>query len=362
MARVGLVICFMGLLWVSLMGGLPGGMLGVGAVEAQSGDFNFVAYGDTRSHELPAAVSPVHDGLVVMYLGENPEFVLHTGDMVMAGGIWDQWVEFNDSIQGIWAAGIPFYGVVGNHEKYTGTWYVYDDGFNNYTTFFDFGDVVDVPGETELQYAFTYEGVHFVFLNTEDYFDDTFGGTQQFNCSSGQMNWLSSYLVTVDLEEFLVVTFHRTAWSILFNQPDRWEEAQTIRDDFHNLFVQYGVDLVLMGHDHYYYRTLRDGIYYVTTGGGGGPLAEIDVTAPIWQPGDVAASEYHYCNIKVNSTDVTVTAYTSDHSLLDSFSIERPSSPLPGPPIELLVLGLCVVTIIVIIIVVVLILYWRRKS
>lgn len=358
--RVGVVI-LIGLLCVQLGGGFPVGSLGVAHEGEQLEGFNFVAYGDTRSHGLPAAVSPVHEGLVAMYLQENPEFVVHTGDMVLQGGVWDQWVGFNHSIQEVWAAEIPFYGVVGNHEKYTETWYVNDEDFSNYTTFFDFSSVVDTPGETELMYAFTYMGIHFIFLNTEDYFDDTLGGTQQFNCSSEQMSWLTSYLTDIDPEEFVVITYHRTAWSIRSNRPDRWEEAQTIREDFHELFIQYDVDLVFMGHDHYYYRTLRDGIYYVTTGGGGAPLAGINVTAPIWQPADVAYSEYHYCNIDVNVTHVTVTAVNSDYSLLDSFTIARSVIAPPPFPIELLILALGL-GLIVLIIIIIVIIYWRRNK
>jgi len=107
-------------------------------------------------------------------------------------------------------------------------------------------------------------------------------------------------------------------------------------------------------------KTLRDGIYYVTTGGGGAPLAGINTSAPVWQSGDVAASEYHYCNIEVNSTDVAVTVYLSNHSLLDSFSIDRPISLPPPFPVEVLVLalGLCAIAIIVIVVII----YWRRKS
>ncbi|MFX1577760.1 MAG: metallophosphoesterase family protein [Promethearchaeota archaeon] len=335
------------------------GNLGVGGKVEQLEGFNFVAYGDTRSHALPAAVSPVHEELVAMYLQENPEFVVHTGDMVIRGGVWDQWIEFNSSIQEVWAAGIPFYGVVGNHEKYTETWYVNDEDFSNYTTFFDFNSVVDEPGETELMYAFTYADFHFIFLNTEDYFDDTLGGTQQFNCSNEQMSWLTSYLTDIDPEEFVVVTYHRTSWSIRWDRPDRWEEAQTVREAFHELFIQYDVDLVFMGHDHYYYRTLRNGIYYVTTGGGGAPLAEINVTAPIWQAEDVAYSEYHYCNIDVNATHVTVTAVASDHSLLDSFTIERAVIVPPPFPIEPLIIGLGLIVLIAVIIVII---YWRKKK
>jgi len=38
------------------------------------------------------------------------------------------------------------------------------------------------------------------------------------------------------------------------------------------LFEQYGVDMVLSGHNHHYERSLKDGIYYIVTGGGGAPL------------------------------------------------------------------------------------------
>jgi predicted phosphodiesterase len=332
------------------MSSFPVEFFGVGSVEAQGGEFNFIAYGDTRGDWAPAAVSSIHADLVNLYLQENPELVVHTGDMVLLGGVWDQWVEFNDSIQGVWAAGIPFYGAVGNHEAWAG-----DADFNNYTAYFDFSSVVDMPGETELNYGFTYEGIHFVVLNTEYTWN-----AGEYDCPSAQLSWLNSYLSSTTAEAFIVVAFHRPAWSIRANRPDRWAEAESVRTQFHTMFMQFDVDLVLTGHDHYYYRTLRDGIYYVTTGGGGAPLYEVNTSAPIWQPGDVAASEYHYCNIEVNSTDVSVTTYLSNHSLLDSFSIERPISLPPPIPVEILVLalGLCVIAIIVVVVII----YWRRKS
>jgi 3',5'-cyclic AMP phosphodiesterase CpdA len=350
MVRVGLLMCFVGLLFVPFVSGFPVGMFAVGTVEAQEAEFNFIGYGDTRGDAPMEGVSPLHAGLVDLYLQENPELIVHTGDMVKEGGYWSQWVEFNDSMQAVWAAEIPFYGAVGNHEMYGG-----DYDFNNYTTFFDFSSVVDTPGETELHYGFSYEGVHFVFLNTE--YDWNAG---QYDCSSAQLSWLNSYLSSTTADAFIVAVFHRPAWSIRAYRPDRWAEAESVRAQFHALFVQFDVDLVLNGHDHYYYRTLRDGIYYVTTGGGGAPLAGVNTSAPIWQPGDVAASEYHYCNIEVNTVDVEVTTYNSSHNLLDSFNIERPISLPPPFPVEFLVLalGLCVAAIIVIVVII----YWRRKS
>jgi hypothetical protein len=228
----------------------------------------------------------------------------------------------------VWASDIPFYGAAGNHEKYTNVWYQYDLTFSNYTKFVDYSDVVDAPGETELYYSFDYEGVHFIFLNTEDYFDDVQFGTNLFNCSEAQMTWLLSDLSNTEPDDFIVAVFHRPLWSVRENRPDRWAEAENIRAEFHDLFVDYNVDLVFNGHDHHYYRTLRDGIYYITTGGGGAELYIPSESVPIWQSGDVAASEYHYCNIMVNSSHVTIDVLKTDDTIIDSFSIERPIVPI----------------------------------
>jgi len=294
------------------------------------GGFNFIAYGDTRSSGLPDAVSPFHAGIVQAYLQHDPDLIIHTGDMVHSGGLWHQWTEFNESISAVREAGIPFYGVAGNHEKYTDQWDVHDENLTNYISYFDYTDALDQPGENELHYSIDYEGVHFIFLNTEDRFEEVEGGSSVFNCSSAQMEWLLADLNETQVDDFIVASFHRTAWSIRVARPERWEQAATIREEFHDIFVQHGVDLVLMGHDHYYYRTIRDGIFYVTTGGGGAPLAGVDTEAPIWQEGDVAHKKYHYCHVEVDSTTVTVTTLTPDGVALDSFALNRGGAHAPS--------------------------------
>lgn len=290
------------------------------SVLAQSGEFNFIAYGDTRG-SAPDSVSPLHTDIVDAFLLEDPEFVIHTGDMVNHGGEEYQWPFFNDSISAIWDAGIPFYGAAGNHEHYTDDFGVNDENFSTYLDYADYSDVVDEVGETELYYSFSYEGIHFIVLNTEDEFID---GT--FNCSEAQMSWLLTDLATTKSDDFIVVAFHRPAYSV---RSDRWAQGETIRDEFHGVFNESGVDLVFMSHDHFYYRTIRDGIYYVTTGGGGAPLYIPDMTTPTWQNGDIAFQEYHYCNIGVNATHATTTVTTLNGTVIDSFSIERADVVLP---------------------------------
>ncbi len=337
---------------------------------AQETNFVFIAYGDTRAVNAEDAVSSVHDDVVAAYLQQNPDFIIHTGDMVSQGGEWYQWLLFNASISAIWDAAVPLYGVVGNHEKYTDDWGVYDETFSNYTTFFDFTAVVDEPGETELYYSFTFEDVHFIILNTEDYFNETSGA---YTCSTAQLEWLQADLEATDTTDTIIVSFHRPAWSVRQDRPDRWEEAETVRDDFHDLFIQYDVDLVFSGHDHYYYRVLRDDIYYVTTGGGGAPLYGVDTNAPQWQTGDIGFSEYHYCKIEVTPTLVNVSAIQLDNTVHDNFIISdsttttptttptstpTTSSLSPIPP-ELILVG---IALLVIALIVLLILYRRKQK
>ena len=249
---------------------------------------------------------------------------------------------FNASIAGVWAAGIPFYGVVGNHDWMSG-----DVDFSNYLAFFDFSAVVDEPYETELHYSFDYEGLHFIILNTEDYLYDPGGlGPWYFNCSATQMTFLLEDLKETQPEDFIVATFHRPAWSITTAySPGRWVQAEAVRDHFHDLFVQYGVDLVFSGHDHYYYQTERNGTYYFTTGGGGAELYDFNLSAPIWKEGDMAFSEYHFCQVEVYSTYVEIVAIDPNNTIRDIFRIERTTTPtiqtpptLPPPSLEALLL------------------------
>ena len=319
------------------------------AASSEGISFNFIAYGDTRgSGGYP--VSTTHSDIVRAYLGHAPEFIIHTGDMVNRGGEWSHWLSFNTSIQPIWEAGIPLYGVVGNHEKYTNEWDVFDENFTQYKRFFNFSSVIDTPGETELHYSFDYGGVHFIILNTEDFFDYD---TDIYNCSQAQMDWLLSDLANTQPSDLIVASFHRPAWSIRQDRQDRWAQAETIRHEFHQLFVQYGIDIVFCGHDHHYFRGIRDDIYYVVTGGGGASLYTPDPSAPHWQEGDIANQTYHYCKIDVNPNQVSVNVLTPDNTTIDFFTIEIPSTSVPFPSElqRVVVLGMCGAILLIVVIV-----------
>ena len=293
--------------------------------------FCFIAYGDTRA-ESPGNVSPIHEELVGLYLQHDPELILHTGDLVYHGGEWYQYYDFNESIQLIWDYDVPFYTAAGNHEMYTDDW-VNDPTFTNYTAYVDYSDVAAACGGTELYYSFDANGVHFIFLNTEhDWNGD------DYECSSDQMTWLEGELDSTEEDDFVVVVFHRPPYSIRYNRPDRWAQAASIREEFHTLFVTHDVDIVFNGHDHLYYRTVRDGIYYVVTGGGGAPLALYQTEGTVWQDGDIAFSDYHYCVALFESGNLNVESVLRNGTVKDSFSISlspettTPTTSTPTTP------------------------------
>src|ERR1022692_2590326 len=81
--------------------------------------FRFVAYGDTRFHDLKdteAANPPVRVALVQAIAEVNPAFVCFTGDIVYNGYDVNDWKTW-DSETSIWRdKNIPIYPALGNHD------------------------------------------------------------------------------------------------------------------------------------------------------------------------------------------------------------------------------------------------------
>ncbi|NHI88522.1 MAG: hypothetical protein EAX87_03305, partial [Candidatus Thorarchaeota archaeon] len=317
--------------------------------------YTFIAYGDTRASS-GGGVSPLHDDLVSRYLQlSDPELILHTGDLLTQGGEDANWPGYEQSLSAVgeWDPNLKIYYAVGNHEQYTSG--PPDDDWSTYLSHVDFSDVVDESaGETELYYSFDWRNIHFIFLNS---IDGWVG--ENFTCPTAQWNWLLSDFENNN-KEFIIVSMHNPSYSVRADRPDRWAQAAAIRAEFHDLFVQSGVDIVFAGHDHQYYHTTRDDIDYVVTGGGGAPLYEIDTEAPDWITGDVGFSAYHYCVCSIaalNSTHKTlsINVVMMDGTIADSFSFAFPSPTV----------GLSIITVAIIVggaaVVVVVVVFFLRK-
>ena len=272
---------------------------------AASEKFTFAAYGDTRTNPAEHAV------IIQEILRLHPEFVLQSGDLVSDGKNPAQWVQFAQITQPLRLAHIAYYPARGNHD--VGAYYPHV-----VTEPFDSGDKTN-----KLYYAFTRHRSRFIIVDSMEDYDP----------SSRQYAWLAGELAKArNTAVHTFVMFHEGPFSIGPHGPTL--EAQQY---LHPLFVKYKPTAVFCGHDHLYYRTLRDGVTYIVTGGGGAPPYRPE-NRQILIPGDVYVHDtdraghelseaqykpliYHAIKCDVDGPRVTMTVIRPDGSIIDHFTL-----------------------------------------
>ena len=248
--------------------------------------FRFVVYGDTRDgHEA-------HRNLVNLILKQNPEFVLQTGDLVH-GSTPRLWSIY-DAITAPMRARFPVYLARGNH----------DVGGHLYT------DHVTQPftSGNKLYYSFDRSGSHFISLAVDE--------LTAYGRGSKQYAWLSGDLAraAAGSARHIFVFFHVAPYSIGSHGSDL-----DVRKELTPLFDRYGVTAVFNGHDHNYYRTVRNGIPYVVSGGGGAPLYPCNPREGAI-PGDKWESVHHIVVCDLAGDRLTMTALREDGSRIEQFT------------------------------------------
>jgi 3',5'-cyclic AMP phosphodiesterase CpdA len=170
---------------------------------------------------------------------------------------------------------VPLFPSLGNHEYLTNQGQPYLDNFylpaNN-------------PAVTERYYSFNWGPVHFVALDS----NCAIGLATSDRCTlAAQKSWLAQDLAATQ-QPWKVVFFHHPPWS-----SGAHGSQLAMRREFAPLFEQYGVDLVLTGHDHNYERskpmkgdgvaaTGTRGVTYVVVGSGGATLRTFPIAQPSW--------------------------------------------------------------------------------
>ncbi|MFW9914176.1 MAG: metallophosphoesterase family protein [Candidatus Thorarchaeota archaeon] len=296
--------------------------------------WHFIAISDTQqpigewdnttghyTHENSS--NPIRRALMNSIVENNPnlKFIVHAGDMVTSGGEQDDWDRYFEDIANATSRNIPIYYAVGNHEFYKCNVGEFQFGAHeeDWATYLA---NVQLPGN-ERFYSFDYnDQIHFTFINTDE---DWHGG---FQITAEQQAWLVNDLANKNLD-FTIAVFHRPCYSI--RSPESVQQAHRVREILEPMFVQYKVDLAFSGHNHYYYRTARNGIMHVVTGGGGANLGSNNDLSE-WQEGDVFFSAYHYCNVTIQETydqlmvRVDALIFHEDNkstTLADSFQISK---------------------------------------
>ena len=186
----------------------------------------------------------------------RPLFHLLNGDLCYANVAddrvrtwWDFWTNNSRS-----ARNRPWMPCAGNHENELSNGPI---GYQAYQTYFS---LPAADGQTDvtrgLWYAFTAGSVHVISIANDDVVYQDGGDSYVRGYSKGaQKAWLERELAAAHQDhdvDWIVVCMHQVAIST----ADKFNGADLgIRQEWVPLFDQYGVDLVVCGHEHHYERS-----------------------------------------------------------------------------------------------------------
>lgn len=259
------------------------------AADRNDQEFHFAVFGDTRSG------ASIHRKIVKQIVEIEPDFVLHTGDMVETGRSTSEWNRFFNIEEPLLRI-TPFYPTLGNHEDY--------DPNHNFDS--HYLDIFHLPGD-ELWYAFDYGNARFISLKADGY------PLNEFLPSDEQVLWLREQLEENNAP-WLIVFFHVGVFT------SRSEDTMEVgmRERLVPIFEEYDVDVVFMGHHHSYERILINGITYIVTAGGGASLYDLNEPQPGTQ---MAVNEHHFVSIEIKGNQLLGLAIDRRGEVIDSFEL-----------------------------------------
>ncbi len=169
------------------------------------------------------------------------KFMVHTGDVVEYSRYQNYWNNMLDAnIK--YLSKIPVMAISGNHET------TYKNGSNETYNHFNYKIPIQKNTKLGFYYSFSYGNVKFIMLNTNE-----LNGSRLTNA---QYSWLENELQN-KTEKWTVVSMHNPMYSVGKWGSDNTKNgiALALAHQLKGLFAEYGVDIVLQGHDHMVSRT-----------------------------------------------------------------------------------------------------------
>ncbi|HLM77101.1 MAG TPA: metallophosphoesterase [Rubrobacteraceae bacterium] len=230
----------------------------------------------------------------------EPDFILHTGDVVYPSGKDRHYDRRFFAPYGRLLREVPVFPTLGNHDV---------ENENGAAYLKNFYLPRNDPRSTGRYYSFDWGNVHFVALNSEFYHEDDDGDPEE------QKDWLER-----DLEQtcqpWKIVFLHRPPYSSSKHGSDT-----EIREDLEPVFVRHGVNLAFSGHDHHYERTVPiSGVTYVVSGGAGKSLYKAGKSK--WTA--CSRSAYHAVFVRIEGEHLSLEAVKPDGTVLDRLVLDRP--------------------------------------
>jgi len=272
-----------------------------------TGSFSFLVFGDSGSG------SPSQQSMAALMAKENPNLVLHVGDVAYEEGTFDQFQANYFDYYWTLMRRVPFFPVPGNHEYYT-------QRAAPYLALHSLpSETVPAP-DLGRYYSFDWGGVHFVALDS-NLLDNA-------PATARMMTWLENDLSGTKAK-WRVAYFHHLPYPLDHHLDDPFCA------DAHRQFVpvleKYAVQLVLSGHEHIYERTkflradtpVSSGLatMYVTTGGGGGGAHTVRARDFV----EKSAGVYHYLRIDAEESRMVIHAIDTNGKEFDQAVLTLPS-------------------------------------
>ncbi len=290
----------------------------------------YIVIGDTRpdvgNEDFQMTESIIKDAIdyVVNNSDEpvNLDGIILTGDYVSKGTDSSQWNKFLAAYKS--ALFYPIYPCPGNH----------DDEPDNFAYYqWNYYKIFNVPR----WYSVNIGSVHLISLDSNLAEFNPLAPYQFF------LNYFQQCCLKDDLNKneqpFTIVIWHEPAYTSHPASGTGHGSNLLMRYWYVPLCEEFGVDIVLSGHNHWYERTVPilkgtaadAGIVYLTTGGGGAKLYPVsDDPADKLHDKDgvvlsaVNASAYHFCILSIEDDSLTVQAVEyGTHKILDSFEVNK---------------------------------------
>jgi acid phosphatase type 7 len=247
--------------------------------------FQFVVYGDTRTRH------DVHRRVIAAILRlANPDFIMHTGDLVADGYDPSLWPIFFDAERELLRKA-AFFPSLGNHER--------DAGY-----YFDFLNA-------KPYYSFDWGTAHFTVINSDI---ENAGSTQAERDAfwQEQTRWLENDLHGAQKADFRFLFAHHPPMTAVKSRQGDNPHMTALEP----LFEKYRLSAGFFGHDHNYQHYFKNGVHYFITGGGGAPLYDVYMP-PAGITRKVESTE-NFVVVQVDGNNAQVDAKKPDGQILDT--------------------------------------------
>lgn len=250
--------------------------------------FTFVVYGDNVM-ATNSCTSGIPQRLRIVDLIDrlNPDFVVHTGDIVDHAyeyGAYNHFEVCNEP----WLRDTPFYPTSGNHDQANG-------GIRKYHDW-----LLSVVG------ANIEKGAPDVEIGSDTWYSFQWGNSKFLSFEQGTHWWTRTPPAWVEQElakaqadssiDHIFVTMHHPMYSTIMKQKG----IIFVRQKYEALFRKYKVTAVFSGHVHAFEDIQAHGVRYIVTGGGGGPLNKCA------NSGNRVCGTYHVTLVTVEGKNVHI--------------------------------------------------------